>query len=604
MGRSIRQGQLVTPFGVGAIVDIGSESFAIADISMWRDKALRIISDCRLAAKLHRQVKTPAGKEDEESVAATRFPKWHFCPRCRLMRMITGSEDEARSFRVPRCEKCKAEVTPMGFVSACADGHVSDVDWFYWAHSESGRATGVCARQAAELYFETSGRGGGDWSSIRVRCACGAKRSFAGLVQTPRPGGMRCGGRQPWLRKGVQCESEVQVYRRAASNLHFPAQVSAIDLVAGQVEVSAADLSGEWAGDPNFGLIKTLFAALDSFELVVSNSGHNIAMFAQTHGCTEDVAIDGLREALIGSGRTESEGDASFDSNDFQQQILAEEWQVLSSGRDINTATLQIRRTQLPADWPDELRQKVASVSMVRRLREVRALLGFRRLSPSSDNTLVPVNLGDAKVSWLPGVEAWGEGIFVQLSEQAVKAWEAKAAASLQTRFAGVRGTVERMGWHAATATPRFSLIHTLAHALIRRLSFDAGYSASSIRERIFSSPEGQGMCGILLYTADGDSEGSLGGLVRLGDPVRFGRLLVAAMQDMSWCSADPVCRETSATGIDGLNAASCHACALVSETSCSFNNCVLDRRTLVPVSGVPAFFDLDALMGNGETSE
>lgn len=415
---------------------------------------------------------------------------------------------------------------------------------------------------------------------------------------------MRCSGRQPWLRKGVQCESEVQVYRRAASNLHFPAQVSAIDLVAGQVDVSATDLAEEWVGDPNFSLIQMLFTSLDSFDRVVSSAGHLIAMFTQAHGCTEDAAIDGLRDALLGSGEAESKEDASFDSNDFQQQILAEEWQVLSSGRDINTATLQVRRTQLPADWPDELKRTVASVSMVRRLREVRALLGFRRLSPSTDNTLVPINLGDPKVGWLPGVEAWGEGIFLQLSEEAVKAWEVKAEASLQARFEGVRRTVERMGWHATTATPRFSLIHTLAHALIRRLSFDAGYSASSIRERIFSSPEGHGMCGILLYTADGDSEGSLGGLVRLGDPVRFGRLLMAAMHDMSWCSADPVCRETSATGIDGLNAASCHACTLISETSCSFNNCVLDRRTLVSVSDVPTFFNLDALIGHGEALE
>ncbi len=604
MGRSIRQGQLVSPFGVGAIVDIGSESFAIADISMWRDQALRTIPDCRLAAKLHRQVKTPAGKEGEESVAATRFPKWHFCPKCRLMRMITGAEDEARGFRAPRCERCKADVTPMGFVSACADGHVADVDWFYWAHSSSGHATGVCARQSAELYFETSGRGGGDWSSIRVRCACGAHRNFAGLVQTPRPGGMRCGGRQPWLRKSVQCESEVQVYRRAASNLHFPAQVSAIDLVAGHVEATTIDLAREWPGNPNFSLIKTLFAALDDFDHVVTSSKHNIIMFAQSHGCTEDAAIEGLRGALLGSGEEQSGDDAVFDSNDFQQQILSEEWQVLSSGRDITTPTLQVRRTRLPLEWPAELRRTVASVSMVRRLREVRALLGFRRLSPGTDNALVPVNLGDQRIGWLPGVEAWGEGIFLQLSEQAVKDWEAKASASLSARFNVIKRTVERMGWHPTAATPRFSLIHSLAHALIRRLSFDAGYSASSIRERVFSSPGGQGMCGILLYTADGDSEGSLGGLVRLGDPVRFGRLLVSALQDMAWCSADPVCRETSATGIDGLNAASCHACALISETSCSFNNCVLDRRTLVPVGDVPAFFDLDALIRDKGISE
>jgi hypothetical protein len=81
-----------------------------------------------------------------------------------------------------------------------------------------------------------------------------------------------------------------------------------------------------------------------------------------------------------------------------------------------------------------------------------------------------------------------------------------------------------------------------------------------------------------------------------MGEPERFGKLLRSALQDVAWCSADPVCRETDSTGIDGLNAASCHACILVSETSCSYNNCALDRRTLVGIGEVNPFFDLAAL--------
>jgi hypothetical protein len=237
---------------------------------------------------------------------------------------------------------------------------------------------------------------------------------------------------------------------------------------------------------------------------------------------------------------------------------------------------------------------------MVKRLREVRALLGFQRLSPDESNQLVPIDLA-GKSNWFPGVEAWGEGVFVQLEPNAVIDWEGRVAPLLKERMAHLARAASSFGWSARVASPRFLLLHSLAHAVVRRLGFDAGYSASSIRERIYSGASGSHMCGFLLYTADGDSEGSLGGLVRMGDPKRFGALLQAALLDVAWCSADPVCRETQRLGFGGTNAASCHACMLTSETSCTFNNSLLDRRTLVPLGGIDAFFRLEQLQeGHG----
>src|SRR5207249_2437890 len=68
------------------------------------------------------------------------------------------------------------------------------------------------------------------------------------------------------------------------------------------------------------------------------------------------------------------------------------------------------------------------------------------------------------------------------------------------------------------TVLPRFVLLHTLAHLLINQLSFDCGYGSSSLRERIYCTQEhDQPMMGLLLYTASGDAEGTLGGLVRQG---------------------------------------------------------------------------------------
>jgi hypothetical protein len=226
----------------------------------------------------------------------------------------------------------------------------------------------------------------------------------------------------------------------------------------------------------------------------------------------------------------------------------------------------------------------------------VRALLGFRRLTPDDSRPLVPVDLGATQSNWFPGVEAWGEGIFIQFDHAAVCEWETRVEPGLANRLKRIGASAAGLGWDNGMATPRFLMLHSLAHAVIRRLSFDAGYSASSIRERIYSGPARSTMCGILLYTADGDSEGSLGGLVRMGDPRRFGALLQAALLDIAWCSADPVCKESDKQGLNGMNAASCHACMLVSETSCSYNNSLLDRRTLVEIGGMEPFFKLDEL--------
>jgi hypothetical protein len=130
--------------------------------------------------------------------------------------------------------------------------------------------------------------------------------------------------------------------------------------------------------------------------------------------------------------------------------------------------------------------------------------------------------------------------------------------------------------------------LHTFAHLLIKRLSFEAGYGISSIRERLYSSTGMPGaMAGILLYTAAGDADGTLGGLVALGRAGTLERIVSAAIDDGRWCAADPICVESEGQGPESLNLAACHACALLPETSCELQNRYLDRRI------VQQFFDI-----------
>ncbi|MBZ4284322.1 DUF1998 domain-containing protein, partial [Streptococcus pneumoniae] len=74
---------------------------------------------------------------------------------------------------------------------------------------------------------------------------------------------------------------------------------------------------------------------------------------------------------------------------------------------------------------------------------------------------------------------------------------------------------------------------------LIKQMSMASGYSSSAIRERIYFSEK---MTGILLYTGSADKEGSLGGLVELGNIGKLVPLMEDAFQEALLCTNDPEC--------------------------------------------------------------
>jgi hypothetical protein len=239
------------------------------------------------------------------------------------------------------------------------------------------------------------------------------------------------------------------------------------------------------------------------------------------------------------------------------------------------------------------LRRRLGRILLADRLREVRALSGFTRVSP--DATAVPADT-TRRLKWLPAVEVFGEGIFLTLDNDALRDWEADG--QVRRRVAGMRADLDRAfqkdRLEALTGTelsPRFVLLHTLAHLLIRQLSFESGYTTASLRERIYARPE-QDQYGILVYTAAGDAEGTLGGLVRQGEPPRLAETLLRMTEAAAWCSADPLCAEHSGQGFGNLNRAACHACALLPETSCEAGNTLLDRALVVGGEHVPGYFE------------
>ncbi|MDD4127567.1 MAG: DUF1998 domain-containing protein, partial [Methanomicrobium sp.] len=133
--------------------------------------------------------------------------------------------------------------------------------------------------------------------------------------------------------------------------------------------------------------------------------------------------------------------------------------------------------------------------------------------------------------------------------------------------------------------SPRFFLIHTFAHALMRQLTLECGYSTASLRERLYISEDSpclDGMAGFLIYTSSPDSDGTLGGLQRQGESKRIEPTIISAIKSMEWCSSDPLCITGMMAVPESFSIASCHGCCMPPETSCEEFNRFLDRGMLI----------------------
>lgn len=585
--RTIRRGQTLSPFGVGAIFDVVGESLVAEDITRWYGPPHQIVAP-RIARGFGvTELRTaPPGPESGgyhggPGVPYIRFPQWMFCPTCR--RMVRWSYTKEEPGKPPRCARCarRSQLVPMRFVMICGNGHLEDVNWHRWAHSGGeSREQRQCER--SDLRFRVLKGVGGGLQSLIVECStCSAGRTLKGIASpdTPKQLGMSCAGRQPWLKagQGEKCDAEPVIVQRGASNVHFPFIRSAIDIPP----------------HSDFDHYGTKSAAIKNnvdFKALEANPQHPlleamIRLVAQKEGVDEAEVVAALKDQAA----TNTGSDQGVEDSD--EQLRRDEWVAFRTRR---------KRVPHPDDRfvvehrdigdrhrpgargvaADALASALGDVVLATRLREVRALVGFHRYDM---RRLVPADLTKS-LDWLPAIEVYGEGIFISLSEKHVQHWEQRPEV-----VARVAPLVTRLGdslWSRflPAPTPRLLLVHTLSHLLIRQLVFETGYSSASLRERLYVSPSGvvDPMAGVLIYTGEGDSEGTLGGLVRAGEPDWLIPTLLGALRLAGWCSLDPVCRESLGQGPDSLSLAACHACSLVAETSCECSNALLDRKLLV----------------------
>jgi len=583
----LRLSETITPFGVGAIVDIRGESLIAPDTSWWDRKFAPVISCTRLTSRLGagelRQAPAHAGRtgKDTASLPYWRFPAWRFCERCSSLSRLTNRDKGHWS---NTCSKCGGILVPMRYVAVCKRGsHIQDIPWFMWAHR--GNDAGVTdevrfCRAYDELKFLRSTDHGEGLASLRVHCnKCKRSRPLTDLVRDGalRSDGIKCDSRQPWQDPSVvtaPCDYPLVAVQRGATGNYIAERLSALDIPE-ETPLSQA--------------IAAKIRAHVYFEKVVADNGGPQAemvagWIAEELGVSPEFVLN-----LAGNEEREGESHAIGLKDGEWAAFLRKLEQGPDTGNGDFVVDGWLINNETPG--PHELTRRLVGVGQVHRVREVRMLYGFRRYDP--DAALVTADLGPDRFRnpIYPAIELFGEGIFLRFDETAISEWEAKPAVQARANILLARREAVPWAHRLDTPEPRFIALHTLAHLLIRRLAFTSGYSSAALQERVYANSErSDPTAGILIYTAAGDAQGTLGGLVRLGEPSRLIPLLVAALDDADVCSNDPVCIESDRQGSSQLNLSACHGCSLISETSCEVGNRLLDRQLVLGGSDVPGF--------------
>lgn len=566
----VRTSQLVTSYGIGAMVDFKDETAILAEADSWYDSENdsdqdRVIHCHNLEKVLGKEFfvrpkwdsKQHAvyQKERSRDVGAYRFPNMLYCPRCE--RLTHDSGLAGMQSGALKCPVCRNRLIPSRFIVACSHGHLDDFPYDAWVHH--GKPCVKAAEGGPHLRLRNVD-GRNSIGSLLVICDdCDSNRPMQGALV---PGGLKsvyqCSGRRPWLKveyDKTSCSEDAVTRLRSAAGVYMPVNVSALNIPPWSTKISR--------------VLQRHMSALEdrTDEQALAYIRKNLAQYLP--GVSEQ-AILSIWKGLSDQDRRNRPQN--------EQQLYEDEYLALRDEANHTDSDFSSIQKTVPTKYAGLIHQIFA----VTRLTEVAAFLGFTRLrswdGDYSSPSLAPIF--SVRQPWLPAVEQYGEGIFIELDENMVRKWEAQNS---RIYDAMLQNAIENH-FRCNNPSPRYVLLHTLSHLLIRALAVDCGYQAASMKERIYSTyAGGNPMAGILIYTTAADAEGSLGGLV--GQAEHLGEHLDALLDEASWCSSDPLCLTSSgrdAQGLFGLNYAACPQCTLLPETACAMRNSLLDRGALI----------------------
>ncbi|WP_046176222.1 DrmB family protein [Domibacillus indicus] len=637
----LRRSQLITTFGPGSlVVSQDGETALVGSLDKWyHDKdgvplnsfgeylvfeprlqsllgVNKLLAPPDFRASYSAQYKGSSAPQDYMNlyIPLLRYPTWHYCPHCRNLYQRSLS---LKTNKID-CKKCQRAIKmiQVPFVIICEQGHISDFPWREWVHRNE--------HATCEKDMSLRSTGGSTLDSLKVVCECKAERSLKGIMSRRHTSGddngvselsrslnqpkggtaenyYTCPGTRPWM-GSLEEKENCNVYPIAALknsiNVYYSNTISAIYLPGENKEVDEIINM--------FEKYKITNEILDTHD-TLKGKIKLIRLIAPPK--IVDYTDEDIEQAILYLKSGSDYKESQEKNQSVELELRKKEYDTLI--HEIDREDLKVLKEWDQVNGAREEVEEIISsyfglLHRVTKLKETIVLAGFTRSKPFSTDAkhiqalrngreLLFKSYESPENNWLPAFKVFGEGIFFTLDIEKLNDWENRAA---------VRNYFKKYLKRYKKATndqgmelkPRSILLHTLSHLLIDQLALKCGYNTTSLKERLYLDPE---QSGVLIYTSSGDSEGTFGGVVRMGRMKNFVPNLYAALNKALWCSSDPVCTEIGTKegqGLDKLNGAACHSCSHLPETSCEHNNLLLDRTFLMDEE-IGFFKDLNVIL-------
>lgn len=524
--------------------------------------------------------------ENETNVIqAEYFPKWLYCNKCHSFKHISdwyrnwqsalsniNPDEITESFQEPKCGICylKARndsknkqykghfnsnlcLEQVRFIMTAPNGKIKDLPWDRWntaikgSKDEEGGKIMLnydefcCENQDLEYKKSDTFE---DYTGIRIKCRnCKKENSLSGLF------GLK-----------IRAEKDENIFYkpvlRSSNSVYYPIIFNSIF-----IPTPENDLTLEQINDIN---------TLNKFEISIEDISSKTG-----------VSIDDIARLLNIEIEQTVETESEYRFREYNY-ILSDLIQL----SDRNFIGEKVAADNLTSYF-------IKSLVKIKRLKMTSVQTGYTRQEPYDKDEFLQIGT-PLKIQYtsskaniteiLPAIESFGEGVFIELDEEALQNWYSEHQIEIDKRLKRIidnsseteipSNKSSKSNYHNA----KFILIHTLSHLLIKEFEFICGYPATSLSERLYVDTD---MQGLLIYTIAG-AEGSYGGLVSQATPGRFEKLVQSALLRANDCASDPVCYNSEGQGVAGQNLAACYCCALLPENSCEEFNSNLDRAVLI----------------------
>ena len=628
MSDDIRKSQITGTFGVGSLrVQLGGLSMIAAGLDHWYqdytltrqmqnsrvDKKAFKIFESRLQSYLdvdyfmEPPVFIDSNTADNAFIPVPffRFPTFSYCSfnqgknACGRILKLKES-DKVLKRMCHYCEQVnnrKSIMYQVNLVVACKKGHIDEFPWSQWAHNDISPKCDI----KNLVFLQSSGSG---VRGQRVKCLeCNRSNDLSVGFYTLKDEISKCNGRKPWHGPNIkeECDEEVIGLFTNQTSLYQPVLKSSLFIPVDEedniqeidlefqnnrfIKYEVNDFFQDCIGEDRDYILKQMEKFIERSDIFESLSEY-----------PEESIRKALLQRALGEETTEEKkaNEVASDS-DYRYQ----EYKVLEKG--INNKYIQTETIGIE-NYSNEVREHINKIVLINSILQTTALTGFTRRSGAYDlkngKNLLWNKFPSPGNRWLPATQNYGEGIFIDFNSEIFK--KHIKSPGVEERLEILERNLlkdENAFFNNIDFNLNLLFIHTFTHLLINEIIFESGYGSASIGERLFVSGPAQSyeMNGVLIYTAQGDSEGTMGGLVSLGQPERFNKLFNNAVKKGLWCSTDPVCNEVVPQGPFNLNLGACYSCALLPETSCELINSLLDRGIVVGTQMEP---DLGIIKG------